>query len=111
MTIDELERRLRLPAPDEPAVLPALLLPVRVGTAPLSGRTIDLRLGRRRRPMPLVLLGTVLLLVGALPNWPHSASWGYAPSGTLGTVLIVVLILVLLGAAGLLVSRRPRAAV
>jgi hypothetical protein len=45
----------------------------------------------------IVLVILVLLLVGALPNWPHSASWGYAPSGTLGTVLIVVLILVLLG--------------
>jgi hypothetical protein len=43
----------------------------------------------------LVLL--ILLLLGALPNWPHSASWGYAPSGALGTVLIVVLILFLLG--------------
>jgi hypothetical protein len=36
-------------------------------------------------------------LVGALPTWPHSASWGYFPSGALGTILIVVLILVLLG--------------
>jgi hypothetical protein len=45
----------------------------------------------------IVLVILILMLVGALPNWPHSASWGYAPSGTLGTVLIVVLILVLLG--------------
>lgn len=45
----------------------------------------------------IILVILILLLVGALPNWPHSASWGYAPSGTLGTVLIVVLILVLLG--------------
>ncbi|BDV36470.1 hypothetical protein SS37A_40000 (plasmid) [Methylocystis iwaonis] len=45
----------------------------------------------------IVLVLLILLLVGALPNWSHSASWGYAPSGTLGTVLIVVLILVLLG--------------
>jgi hypothetical protein len=66
MTVDEIERRLRLPAPDEPASLPALLLPVRVGTAALPDRTIDFRLGRRRRPMPLVLLGSVLLLVAAL---------------------------------------------
>ncbi len=39
----------------------------------------------------------ILLLVGALPTWPHSNKWGYAPSGTLGTVLLVVLILLLLG--------------
>jgi hypothetical protein len=38
-----------------------------------------------------------VLLVGALPAWPYSAGWGYYPSGTLGTVLIVVLILALLG--------------
>ena len=45
----------------------------------------------------IVLVILILLLVGALPNWPHSVNWGYAPSGTLGTVLIVVLILLLLG--------------
>lgn len=43
----------------------------------------------------LVLL--ILLLVGALPSWPHSASWGYGPSGGLGLVLLVVLILVVMG--------------
>jgi len=42
----------------------------------------------------LVLL--ILLLVGALPSWGHSRSWGYGPSGLLGTVLIVVLIIYLL---------------
>lgn len=39
----------------------------------------------------------IVLLVGALPTWPHSRQWGYAPSGTLGTVLLIVLILLLLG--------------
>jgi hypothetical protein len=39
----------------------------------------------------------VLILIGALPSWPHSRSWGYAPSGVLGPVLIVLLILMLLG--------------
>ncbi len=49
------------------------------------------------------MLGTVLLillilmLLGALPTWPHSRSWGYYPSGGLGMVLVVVVILVLLG--------------
>lgn len=43
----------------------------------------------------LVLL--ILLLLGAIPTWPHSAKWGYGPSGILGTILIIVLILVLLG--------------
>lgn len=49
------------------------------------------------------MLGTVLviililLLIGALPRWPHSSHWGYGPSGVLGTVLIIILILLLLG--------------
>ena len=43
----------------------------------------------------IVLL--VLMLVGALPSWPHSRQWGYAPSGTLGLVLLILLILALTG--------------
>ena len=39
----------------------------------------------------------VLILVGALPTWPHSKSWGYYPSGGLGVVLLIVLILLLMG--------------
>lgn len=45
----------------------------------------------------IVLIILVLLLVGAIPSWPHSSGWGYGPSGILGAVLVVVLILVLLG--------------
>ena len=45
----------------------------------------------------ILLIILILMLVGALPSWPHSASWGYFPSGTLGTILIVVVILILLG--------------
>ena len=45
--------------------------------------------------LALVLL--VLFLLGSLPAWPYSRSWGYAPSGTLGVVLVVVLILFLTG--------------
>lgn len=45
----------------------------------------------------ILMIVLVLLLIGALPTWPHSASWGYAPSGLLGTLLIVLLILWLLG--------------
>ncbi len=48
-------------------------------------------------PMGLLLLIiVVLLLVGGLPTWPYSRRWGYGPSGTLGTVLLIVLVLVLL---------------
>ena len=45
----------------------------------------------------ILLIILVVLLIGALPSWPYSAGWGYYPSGTLGTVLIVLLVLVLLG--------------
>lgn len=45
----------------------------------------------------ILLVILVLLLIGALPSWPHSASWGYAPSGGLGLVLLVVVVLLLMG--------------
>ena len=45
----------------------------------------------------LLLIILVLLLFGAVPAWPHSRSWGYGPSGLLGTVLVVLLVLVLMG--------------
>lgn len=45
----------------------------------------------------ILLVVLILMLLGALPSWPHSRNWGYAPSGTVGTVLLIVLILVVLG--------------
>jgi hypothetical protein len=45
----------------------------------------------------ILLIVLVLLLVGALPTWPHSRSWGYYPSGGLGLVLVLVLVLFLMG--------------
>ena len=45
----------------------------------------------------VLLIILVVLLVGALPTWPYSADWGYYPSSGLGTVLIVLLVLALLG--------------
>ena len=45
--------------------------------------------------IPLLVL--ILFLVGALPTWPHSANWGYVPSGGVGLILIVVVVLLLLG--------------
>jgi hypothetical protein len=44
----------------------------------------------------ILLIILILLLVGALPAWPHSRNWGYFPSGGLGLVLIIILILVLM---------------
>lgn len=45
----------------------------------------------------ILLIVLILILVGALPAWPHSRSWGYGPSGIAGTVVVILLILVLLG--------------
>jgi len=45
----------------------------------------------------ILLLILLILLIGALPAWPYSRGWGYYPSGGLGTVLLIVLVLVLLG--------------
>lgn len=45
----------------------------------------------------ILLIVLILLLIGALPTWGHSRSWGYFPSGGLGLVLVIVLVLVLLG--------------
>lgn len=45
----------------------------------------------------VVLILLIILLLGAVPAWPYSRSWGYAPSGTLGLVLIIVIVLFLMG--------------
>jgi Protein of unknown function (DUF3309) len=45
----------------------------------------------------ILLIVLLLMLVGALPTWPHSKSWGYVPSGGLGVVLLVLLVLFLMG--------------
>jgi hypothetical protein len=45
----------------------------------------------------ILLIILILLVLGALPTWPYSAGWGYYPSGGLGLVLVILLILALLG--------------
>jgi len=45
----------------------------------------------------ILLIILILLLIGAFPTWPHSRNWGYYPSGGLGLVLIIVIILLLTG--------------
>jgi hypothetical protein len=45
----------------------------------------------------ILLIVLLLMLVGAIPTWPHSKSWGYAPSGGLGLVLIIIIVLLLMG--------------
>lgn len=45
----------------------------------------------------ILIILLILLLIGSIPTWPYSASWGYGPSGIFGTILIILLILLLLG--------------
>lgn len=45
----------------------------------------------------ILLIVLILMLIGVIPAWPHSKSWGYGPSGGLGLVLIIVIILLLMG--------------
>jgi uncharacterized protein DUF3309 len=45
----------------------------------------------------LVLIIVLLMLVGAIPTWPHSAKWGYGPSGGLGVLLVVLVVLLAMG--------------
>ena len=45
----------------------------------------------------ILIVVLILMLLGALPTWPHSRSWGYYPSGGLGLVLVILVVLLLLG--------------
>ena len=45
----------------------------------------------------IILIVLVLLLLGVLPTWPHSRSWGYYPSGGLGLVVVILIVLLLMG--------------
>jgi hypothetical protein len=45
----------------------------------------------------ILLVVLILLLIGAIPSWPHSRSWGYGPSGVLGVVVLIVVLLLVMG--------------
>jgi hypothetical protein len=45
----------------------------------------------------ILIVVLILMLLGVVPTWPHSRSWGYGPSGALGLILVVVIVLFLLG--------------
>ena len=61
-------------------------------------RVIDPHVSTGRAAMRLILLIlVVVLLIGALPSWPYSTGWGYYPAGGLGTILVILIILALLG--------------
>ena len=45
----------------------------------------------------ILLIVLVLILLGVIPTWPHSRAWGYAPSGIVGLILVVLIIMLLMG--------------
>jgi hypothetical protein len=45
----------------------------------------------------ILLIILILMLIGAIPTWPHSKNWGYGPSGGLGLVVVILIVLLLLG--------------
>lgn len=45
----------------------------------------------------ILLIVLILMLIGAMPTWPHSRSWGYGPSGGLGLVVVILIVLVVMG--------------
>jgi hypothetical protein len=45
----------------------------------------------------ILLVVLILMLIGVIPTWPHSRSWGYAPSGGLGLILVIIIVLMLMG--------------
>lgn len=53
--------------------------------------------GNIELPGTILLIILILLLLGAIPAWPHSRSWGYGPSGGLGLIVIIIIILLMLG--------------
>jgi hypothetical protein len=48
----------------------------------------------------ILLIILILMLIGAIPTWPHSRSWGYGPSGGLGLVVVIIVVLLLMGRIG-----------
>jgi hypothetical protein len=57
--------------------------------------------GKEGHLMLILLILLVVLLIGATPAWPYSRGWGYYPSGVLGTILVIFLVLLLLGQVNL----------
>lgn len=73
-----------------------LHFPPRVNAKHCLGSTMQS--GEFAMPISTILIIVlILVLIGAVPAWPHSRSWGYGPSGVLGVVLVVVLVLLLVG--------------
>lgn len=68
------------------------------GTSVTQQRFHSIAIGPGAKPMStLLLVILILLIIGAVPSWPYSRGWGYGPSGLLGVLLIVLIVLLLTG--------------
>jgi len=79
--------------------LRGLLPPVKsvpIGTRRTNARAVG-ELERTRNMLTILVVILLLMALGALPTWPHSRGWGYYPSGGLGLVVIILVILLLMG--------------
>jgi hypothetical protein len=74
-----------------------LAAPIRTAVATCDLRRFEVPEGRKMSIGLILMIVLVLMLVGAVPAWPHSRGWGYGPSGGLGLVVVVVLVLLLMG--------------
>jgi hypothetical protein len=70
-----------------------------MGAVAFQARTFFHRRTKKEQSMlgTILIVILVLALLGALPRWPHSREWGYAPTGGVGLILFVVVILLILG--------------
>jgi len=64
---------------------------------PLARRLLYIGKEKERRQDMLLLLILLILILAAVPAWPYSRGWGYYPSGGLGTILVILIVLMLLG--------------
>jgi hypothetical protein len=76
---------------------PIILINIALNARLPLGRGATIIKGAKEMLSTVLIVILVLLLIGALPAWPYSGSWGYAPGGLLGAILVVVLVLALLG--------------
>jgi hypothetical protein len=72
-----------------PVSRPAVHPPTPAAAGPALERTMSLG--------TILLIVVILILIGVLPTWPHAKSWGYGPSGGVGLVVVILLVLVLMG--------------
>lgn len=62
-----------------------------------TGSTLNFETGKTKMIRTILVVLLIIILIGALPSWPYSAGWGYYPSGGIGTLLVIIIVLALMG--------------